>query len=58
MRFAIINSRNMVVSIIVWPHGQIIPPKGHRVVVSHVAQPGSIYDPKEGRFLPVGIVLK
>ena len=55
MRFAIINDKNIVVSIIVWPNGQFIPPRDHTIVQSDVAQPGSSYDPKQGRFFPVGV---
>lgn len=58
MRFALINDKNLVVSVIVWPKGQFKAPAGHTVVQSDVAQPGSVYDPKAGKFFPVGTVLK
>ena len=58
MRYAIINEKNIVRSIVVWPNGKFEVPRGHIVVESDVAQPGSVYDPKEGKFYPVGTVLK
>ena len=57
MRYAIINDKNIVVSVIVWAQGQFKTPRGHTVVQSDVAQPGSVYDAKQGKFFPVGTVL-
>lgn len=56
MRFAIINEKNIVHSIIVWPQGQFKPPRGHTIVQSDVAQPGNQYDPKQGKFFAMGSI--
>lgn len=53
MRFAIINEKNIVVSVVVWPDGKFVPPRGHTVVQSDVAQPGNMYDPISGTFSPL-----
>ncbi len=58
MRYAIVNEKNIVVSVIVWNKGQFKAPRNQTVVQSDMAQPGSVYDPKEGKFFPVGTVLK
>ena len=54
MRFAIINEKNIVHSVIVWPNGQFKPPRGFTVIQSDVAQPGNQYDPKQGKFFAMG----
>lgn len=57
MRYAVINDKNLVVSVIVWANGIFTAPRNHTVVQSDIAQPGSVYDPKQGKFFPVGNVL-
>ena len=57
MRYAIINNKNIVVSVIVWNQGQFVPPRNHIVVQSDIAQPGSVYDPKQGKFFPAGTII-
>lgn len=51
MRFAIINDKNRVISVVVWPNGKFQAPRNCTVIQSDIAQPGSMYDPKTGLFL-------
>lgn len=49
MKHAIIDSNNLVVSMVIWPDGIFSVPKGHTAVVSDIAKIGDRHE--NGNFI-------